>query len=166
MKDRDVSKHGRRDDRLIRERVHDPYKTRLKLTDPAVCPNCGAVYLSDRWTWEPAPAGAEETRCQACHRIRDKFPAGVVTLSGAFLAAHRDDILNLARHTEDQEKAEHPLHRIMEIRDEDGATVIETTDIHLPRRIGEAIEKAYRGTLDFHYEEEAYFLRVRWTRDD
>ncbi|MBZ0325234.1 MAG: ATPase, partial [Alphaproteobacteria bacterium] len=66
MKDRDVSKHGRRDDRLIRERVHDPYKTRLKLTDPAVCPDCGAVYLSDRWTWEPAPAGAEETRCQAC----------------------------------------------------------------------------------------------------
>ena len=37
MKDRDVSKHGRRGDRLIRERVHDPYKTRLKLKDPAVC---------------------------------------------------------------------------------------------------------------------------------
>lgn len=166
MKDRDVSKHGRRGDRLIRERVHDPYKTRLKLKDPAVCPDCGAVYVSDRWTWEPAPAGAEKALCQACHRVRDKYPAGTVTLTGAFLAAHRDDILGLARHTGDREKAEHPLHRIMEIRDEDGATVIETTDIHLPRRIGEAIEKAYRGTLDFHYEEEAYFLRVRWTRDD
>jgi hypothetical protein len=43
--------------------------------------------------------------------------------------------------------------------------VITTTDIHVPRRIGEALKNAYHGTLDYHFEPEEYRLRVRWTRD-
>jgi hypothetical protein len=43
--------------------------------------------------------------------------------------------------------------------------VITTTDIHLPRRIGEALHRAYEGDLDFHYEEEAYSIRVTWRRE-
>jgi hypothetical protein len=53
----------------------------------------------------------------------------------------------------------------MAIEERDDAIVVRTTDIHLPRRIGEALRHAYRGELDFHYDEEAYFIRVRWTRD-
>ncbi|MDF2781538.1 MAG: ATPase, partial [Geminicoccaceae bacterium] len=40
----------------------------------------------------------------------------------------------------------------MDIEERDGALVVRTTDIHLPRRIGEALHHAYRGELDFHYE--------------
>jgi hypothetical protein len=36
-----------RGDRLIRERIHDPYKMRLKLPDPTLCPDCGAVLAAD-----------------------------------------------------------------------------------------------------------------------
>jgi hypothetical protein len=54
----------------------------------------------------------------------------------------------------------------MDIAEQDDAIVVQTTDIHLPRRIGEALNHAYRGELDFHYEEEAYSIRVKWTRDD
>ncbi len=32
---------GQRGDRLLRERVHDPYKTRLKLPEPTVCVRLG-----------------------------------------------------------------------------------------------------------------------------
>jgi RecG-like helicase len=63
------------------------------------------------------------------------------------------------------EKAEHPLHRIMDIQETNDGFVVTTTDIHLPRRIGEALHRAYHGTLDFHYDDEAYLLRVNWTRD-
>ncbi len=87
------------------------------------------------------------------------------TLSGAFLRAHRDEILGVVRNQEKLEKGEHPLHRIMGIEDDGEATVIKTTDIHLPRRIGEALHSAYQGELDFHYEEETYFLRVAWRRE-
>ena len=51
MKQRDVHRRVDRGDRLMRERVHDPYKTRLKLRDPTLCPQCGAVYSKGRWHW-------------------------------------------------------------------------------------------------------------------
>jgi hypothetical protein len=149
------------------ERVHDPYKTRLKLHDPTVCPDCGALYHKGRWSWpaKPPPADARHEICQACHRIRDDYPAGWVTLSGAFLATHKDEIVHLVRHVEKRERDEHPLHRIMAIREANGEMVITTTDIHVPRRIGEALQSAYQGTLDYHFEEGEYRLRVLWTRN-
>jgi hypothetical protein len=154
-----------RRDRMIHERVHDAYKTRLKLPEPTVCPQCGAVFHEGRWQWAPRPDGAHEELCQACHRINDRYSAGELTIAGDFVRRHKDEIVHLARHQEEQEKAEHPLHRIMGIEERDGAIVIQTTDIHLPRRIGEALRHAFHGDLEFHYEEEAYFIRVRWTRD-
>jgi hypothetical protein len=166
MKGRNVGGRPQRRDRLIRERVHDPYKTRLKLPDPTVCPQCGAVYHDGRWRWDLAPAAAHQEPCQACHRINDAYPAGVVTLGGGYVNRHKAEILQLARNAEEQEKAAHPLHRIMNIEEGQGSIVINTTDIHLPRRIGEALRAAYEGDLDFHYEKESHFLRVNWKRDD
>lgn len=167
MKEKDVARRQPRRDRMIRERVHDPYKTRLKLPDPTVCPECGAVYQEARWQWAKiVPPDANEEMCQACHRIRDKYPAGTLTLSGGFVDGHREELLHLARNQESLEKGEHPLHRIMDIEEEPGRIVVTTTDIHLPRRIGEAVHKAFEGDLDFRYEEEAYFLRVNWSREE
>lgn len=163
-----IGEDSQRRDRLVRERVHDPYKTRLKVKDPTVCPQCGAVYRGARWTWDkllPDEQAGKEL-CQACHRINDKYPAGELTLAGSFLEAHRDEILNLVRNTEKVENEEHPLHRIMDIEKKDDHTLITTTDIHLPRRIGQALFNAWEGDFDFHYDEEGYFIRVNWKRDD
>ena len=152
-----------RRDRLIREHVHDPYKTRLKLREPTVCPQCGAVFHEGRWHWAPRPSPVLEELCQACHRINDHSPAGELTISGDFAMRHKHEILNLARHQEEQEKSEHPLHRIIDLEELEDAIVVRTTDIHLPRRIGAALRHAYHGELAFHYEEEAYFIRIWWT---
>ena len=165
MKKKDLSRTAPRGDRLLREHVHDPYKTRLKLSEPTVCPQCRAVYREGRWRWADRPDQARESLCQACRRSNDGFPAGIVTLSGGFLGEHKTEILGLAQRQEALEKGEHPLHRIMSIDDEDGRVVITTTDIHLPRRIGEALHSAYEGELAYHYDEESYLIRVKWTRD-
>jgi hypothetical protein len=165
MKAKNVGGRPPRRDRLIREREHDPYKTRLKLADPTVCPQCDAVYRDGRWRWEAPPEEAHQELCQACHRINDAFPAGVVSLGGGFVQGHKTEILGLARNEEAREKAAHPLHRIMTIEDGPDAVVINTTDIHLPRRIGEALRDAHEGDLDYHYEKESYFLRVNWYRE-
>ena len=155
-----------RKNRLLRERVHDPYKTRQKLSEPTVCPQCGAVWRDGRWIWvKEQSVGANEELCQACHRINDKYPAGELTLGGSFLKAHKDEILNLARNTQKIETEEHPLHRIISIDDKNDQTVITTTDIHLPRRIGQAVSNAYEGLFDFNYDKEGYFIRATWRRD-
>jgi NMD protein affecting ribosome stability and mRNA decay len=153
-----------RRDRLIREREHDPYRVRAKLPDPTACPDCGAMYRAGRWFWGSPPAEAHRERCPACRRIRDDYPAGILSLRGAFPREHRDELLGLVRNVEEREKAEHPLKRIMAIGDEEDALVIRTTDPGLARNIGDAIHDAYEGELDIGYTDEGNLLRVTWSR--
>ena len=153
---------GPRKDRMVQEEPgYDTYKSKGKLPDPTVCSRCGALFHKGRWSWEARPAEFHEAVCPACHRIRDKRPAGVIHLSGPFFEGRREEILNAARNQEAAEKKEHPLCRIMEIRASGEGTEISTTDTHLPRRIGEALRHAYQGEVEFHYEKEG-FTRVTW----
>ena len=153
-----------RRDELRDELVHDAYKSQKKLAEPTQCPACRAVYSGGRWNWGTAPDGAHEERCPACQRVHDHFPAGYVVLKGAFLAGHREEVLQLARNREAKEKAEHPLERIMDIEEIEGGVQITTTDTHLARDIGEALHSAYRGELEYHYNKEENLLRVHWAR--
>ena len=156
---------GRRD-RLIHERVHDPYKSRHKPPEPSVCKVCHAVFRGGRWQRAEAwPLAAHQTLCQACQRTRDDYPAGVITLTGGFVSAHKDEILGLVRHHEQEENAEHVLHRIMRVEEGAARLVILTTDLHLPRRIGEALRRAFKGELHLQYGDEGCFLRVNWRRE-
>jgi hypothetical protein len=70
-------------------------------------------------------------------------------VSGSFAVSHRTEILKLARHQEQQENREHPLHRIMGIEEKVDSIVIKTTDIHLPRAIGEALHHATKAAWTF-----------------
>ena len=153
-----------RRDRLIQDPRHDAYKSRLKLPEPTVCPECGAVFHQGRWQWSAKPVEAHTELCPACHRIHDQFPAGFVIVNGPFFREHRDELLHLARNEEEREKAEHPLKRIIKIEDQEDGTLITTTDIHLARGIGEALHHAYQGELEYHYNEQENLLRVFWER--
>ena len=66
----------------------------------------------------------------------------------------------MARHQEDAEKHEHPLNRIMSLKEEDEAIVIKTTDIHLPRRIGATVKRAFHGRLEEDFDDAGYLVRV------
>lgn len=154
----------KRFDRQLAEEHKDPYRPKTKLPEPTVCPQCGLVFHDGHWQQMARPKQAHETVCPACHRTNDRFPAGYVTLESDFVEKHRDELLTLARSTEEQEKSQHPLQRIMEINEENNKITITTTDIHVARRIGEAIHRAYEGNLDVNYGPEDYVVRVGWTR--
>lgn len=155
---------GGRRDRLLREWVHDPYKSKVKPHDPSVCRECGAVFQEGRWQWLAAPEGAHEAVCPACQRVQDRVPAGILTLGGSFMSGHRDEILHLIHNVEEREKKEHPLKRIMAMEEHDDELVVTFTDPHLARGAGEALQHAYEGELDYHYAEEDVLLRVHWRR--
>lgn len=145
------------------DHVTDPYRWTQKPDGFAVCPQCEAVYEAGRWHWRNRPEGTTTLTCQACHRINDNYPAGVVHLAGARLSRLKNQILQLARHQEEIERKEHPLNRIMAVEDAPDGLLVRTTDIHLPRRIGEAVQRAYKGELEMHFDKAAYFVRVSWT---
>jgi len=153
-----------RRDELMKELVHDSYKSRKKRPEPTRCPDCGAVFQHGRWGWVGAGEPAHEERCPACHRIHDRFPAGYVALKGEFFAGHRDEILQRVRNCEETEKRGHPLERLMGVEDTDEGVLVTTTGTHLARRIGDALFDAYKGDLDFHYNKEENLLRVAWSR--
>lgn len=159
--------HSPRRDRTVAEQIHDTYKLGGKLGEPTRCPECRALYVRGRWTWsdDVHPDEAEQM-CSACHRIADNYPAGEVTLTGSFLASHKDEIVALARNLEEAEKSEHPLNRIIDVKDTKGHLLITTTDVHLPARIGRAIQRAWDGELDIHFDKEGYFASITWHRDD
>jgi len=140
----------------------DPYHPRRRPAGPVVCPQCGVLFADGRWHWGNAPAGAKSEPCPACRRIKDDLPAGIVTLHVAAGQPRRDEVITLARHREEAERSEHPLNRIMRVEETPEAVVITTTDIHLPRRIGEAMERAFRGELEMAFDENSYFVRVDW----
>ncbi len=156
--------HAGRQDRLLHEHVHDPYKSRSKLPEPTTCPGCGAVYQNGRWQWGESKAGSHETLCPACQRIRDKVPAGYLTLKGEFFASHREEILNLVHNAEEKAKTQHPIERIMDKEEQQDGLLITFTDAHLARGVGEAIHHAFQGELEFHYEQEDVVLRLNWMR--
>lgn len=148
---------------IFQEKIHDTYKTKGKVPEPTICPQCNAVFHHGRWQWLEIPANAHHRNCPACQRIIDHYPAGFLTLEGDFFLAHREEIMNLVHNIEKKEKSEHPLKRIMITEEKDDVLLITTTDIHLARGIGEAIHDAYQGDLEFHYNPAENLLRVNWS---
>jgi len=145
--------------------ILDPYQQREKLRDGTLCPQCGAVYHEGRWRWASSSEGGNKLLCAACRRINDNLPAGIVKLRGIFGRQQTDEIVRLAHHQENAEKREHPLNRIIGVEEEDEAIIIKTTDIHLPRRIGAAVRRAFHGRLEEDFDPSGYLVRVTWTAD-
>jgi hypothetical protein len=159
---RSRARHHR--DRQIEEVVHDPYVARSKPAGPAACPDCGLVFLRGRWQRPGRATAARAYVCPACCRIRERQPAGYVSLAGSFLEQHGDEILHLVRNEEKRESDRHPLQRIMGIERGEGKITLTTTDVHLARRIGDALASAFDGNLDVKYSRDECLVRIHWTR--
>ena len=142
----------------------DPYALRGKLVDPSACTECHAIYRAGRWAWGAPPADAARVVCPACRRIADGYPAGVVHLSGDYAAAHRAELVQLVRHIEERERAEHPLKRIIAIREAEAALEITSTDAKLARGIGTALRRAHDGVLHASATSRENLVRVSWER--
>ena len=56
--------------------------------------------------------------------------------------------MHLVRNEAEHERLEHPLNCIMQTEESPDRVKISTTDVHLPQRIGEALEHAYHGELE------------------
>jgi hypothetical protein len=156
-----IERFGRR---VLDDARHDPYQPAGKYSEPTNCPSCGAIFREGRWQWGAVAPHSHLVTCPACRRIKDRLPAGTLTLEGPYVQAHGVELLNIASHQAELERKEHPLHRIIRIDQVEARIVITTTDLHLPRRIGEAVKRAHDGVLDIAFGNDEYVVRVRWSR--
>jgi aromatic ring-opening dioxygenase LigB subunit len=99
----------------------------------------------------------------------DDYPAGIVTLKGAYLLAHKEEILQTIRNEEENSKHKNPLERIMKIEESlagSSTTItITTTDSRLARRLGRVVNKANGGELTIKFSHQDELVRVHWERD-
>jgi NMD protein affecting ribosome stability and mRNA decay len=137
------------------------------------CPKCGAIYYGHRWIPEPdkellrkyAKSEQDKELCPGCLRIEKQQVEGVVTLKGAFMDSHRDEVENLVDRVANNGRHQNIAARIFEIKREEEGLVIETTDEHLAERIGKEVEKAFKGDLNIKWQKKDRFVRVSWQRE-
>jgi hypothetical protein len=75
-------------------------------------------------------------------------------------------MINMMRNIEKNEKENHPLERIMDIKSKPNQMIVTTTGIHIARWIGNALLRSHHGNLDFHYADNEKSIRVAWERQD
>lgn len=154
-----------RRDKGIKQKRHDVYKQKGKFIEGTICTTCKVVYSKGRWVWNYEGEVSKKITCPACKRIKDSYPAGFIQLSGGFFTENQEEIINLVRNVEEQAKAEHPMQRIIRIRKtRTKSTLVETTSVHLARRIGDAISRAYKGEYAMQYADNYNRIRVQWER--
>ncbi len=146
-------------------RIHD--EPAGKLPEFAACPGCRASYRNGRWTWESPPVGSYALECPACKRIAADDAAGELRIEGRFAAAHRDEIEGCLRNVETRERDEHPLKRIMSIREDGQALVVRVTDAKLLSQLGHALASAWDGELVLPRTtaDKSSLARAAWHRD-
>jgi len=147
-------------------RSMDAYQEKGGVKGAAYC-SCGAVFRNKRWYHEDSGSDQHEGQelvCPACRRIADRNPAGIVILSGDFLAEHESEIHNLINNTAEGAVTKNPLGRVIDIStDKDGVTIT-TTDVKLAQKIGREVYKSHGGQLQFIWSHGEPPIRVTWSR--
>jgi len=154
--------------------LEDPYSVGYR--DPTICPTCKLIYHNKHWFWDDellqqledkAKKGEIEIYhrdCPACRRIKEHYPMGIVRVRGEFWKVHRGEIFNLIRNEERRAQKVNPLERIIKMEESKGELIIETTSGVLAHRIGNVLEKSYKGKSRYHLSEDQKLLRVEWER--
>ena len=144
-------------------RHRDNYPHDAKAEKASVCSECGLVLHGGRWTRGAPPTTDVGSRlCPACERVRDRYPAGTISVPSTFLAA-RDEVLGMIRNTEKAESEEHPLERVMDVEDAaGGGLLVTTTGVHVARAIAAKLERRFHSQARFHYSDGDRTVSVDW----
>lgn len=143
----------------------DVYLPKRGLPEGASCKGCGISYHNKRWQVEHTQGGSScQVLCPACQRMEDHNPGGVVTLSGPYLATHKDEILNTIKQQEAKSREKNPIGRIMEIREEGGSITVTTTEDKLAQKLGREVYKSQKGELHYQWSHDQHMVRVQWMR--
>jgi hypothetical protein len=145
------------------------------MREPAVCKDCGSIYVNRRWTSgnsallnelsQPSQP-PQMTTCPACQQKATGEPRGFVYLDGEFVDANLKEIQRLLRNESERAEEDNPLARILKWKyGETHNLAVSTTTEHLAQRLGRALEKAFGGNTHYDFSHENKLARVSWKRE-
>jgi len=153
------------------QNYNDPYIPDTHLAAGTRCSECGAIYHNQHWTLDEAVVSRlsidreqPTVVCPACRKAHDRDPGGILTISGQFWSAHRDEIVHLIQNEEKRAMAANPLERLIDIVSEEGNLVVHTTNEKLAQRLGRALHRAYDGSVEYKWSADNKLARVTWIR--
>ena len=159
------AKHpGQKKDRPrgVAQRNPEVYRKATKPSGAQRCTECGLVEYRGRWSRRaPGRLRLADGLCPACRRVRERYPAGTVRVPKK-LCGDRDALVRLIRNTEKAEAAEHPLERLMDIKESGGNLVVTTTGVHLARQVAHQLARQFHRKPHFRYAEGESLVRVDW----
>jgi NMD protein affecting ribosome stability and mRNA decay len=152
-------------------RVEDPYRLE-EGQEAAVCQQCQALYQGKRWFYDAEMFNRlqrtrrmREVTCPTCRKIEDRYPEGILTLSGEFFAQRKDEVIKLVEKEASRVSGRSVMDRIIRMTEEGkDKMLVETTTEKLAQHLGRAVYRAYKGVLDFKWSETSRFVRVYWSR--
>ncbi len=152
----------------------DPYLNDQQKYGHQLCRVCGAIYTRGRWYlpealpkeyYKAIQENLHPVVCPACRKAQDRVPGGILTLTGSFLATHREELLRLIHNESESARKINPLERVITIEEDGDTTVVHTTNEKLVQRLGHALHRAYGGKVQYRWSEDAKIARVYWHRD-
>lgn len=145
--------------RRVEPREHDTYKSGPRPADGTQCRTCGVQFHQGRWVWPGVgQAAGTQGECPACRRKRERYPAGVIDLEGD-LGQRGEELENMIRNLAEAERSTHALERLMRVERTSDHLHVETTGVHLARRIASALERQ-KANVRIQFAAEQAFVRV------
>jgi hypothetical protein len=139
--------------------------------DQTVCGACGAVFVRKTWRrssrrlQEAMVQGALPGVCPACRQVVNRQAFGRVILEGSYVELHAAELLRRIDNVAMRAAFTQPERRLIGI-DTRGSTVeVLTTSQKLAHRIARELEKAFRGSVSYHWSDGDGRLLATWHRD-
>jgi hypothetical protein len=152
-------------------RTEDPYQPE-EGQEASLCTVCQAIYQNKRWSFDEKLAAklagtnkVKEVTCPTCHKVKDRYSEGILTLSGEFFKEHKDEIVNLLKKEAERVVKRSVADRIITMTEEaKDRLVVETTTEKMAQHLGRAVYKANKGELHFKWGEMDKLVRIYWSR--
>ena len=140
-------------------------ETRRKaLMKDIFCPKCGVILKGGVWQWgNQTPLICKQALCPACQQIKEKKPAGFLTIKGSYFQENRSTIMSFISRQIEEQLTQKPLSRLMSLEELSKEMVILSfTDSELPRFLAEAIAQQFDALVDSSQTNRHGIVRVLW----
>ena len=132
-----------------------------------VCPVCGAISEKKRWHWDGEVKESlrkEHTLriCPGCAAIENEWVEGEVTLKNRIINLVPNQIEEMLRNLEEEERHTDPKNRILKIKKTKTFWKVYTTSVYLAQRIGKELEKSFVSEVSYKFLRGDKFVRVVW----